>query len=194
MQSPGKTLSLQALSLEQLDAVLELDRRCLGGIWSESGYEREIESPNSDLLVLCLGERLIALGCLWAILEEGHITLLGVAPEFQHQGLGQFLLCVLLREAYLRRLEWATLEVRASNAAAIALYHKLGFQSLGERRGYYSDGENALILWHRGLRQPDYLLELGQHYSLFCDRLRADRWCLDNILPEAEFSNPAIKS
>lgn len=187
-------LSLCCLAPEQLAAAVELDRKCLGGLWSEAGYRREMESPNSDLLLLCTGVRPIAIGCVWAILEEGHITLLGVDPEFRRQGLGQLLLCFLLRGAYKRGLEWATLEVRASNQAALSLYNRLGFQSVGERRGYYPDGENALILWNKGLRDQNYLTQLEGHYRHCRKRLHGSHWSLENILSTQEFLALSRKS
>ncbi len=188
------SLSLCQLEPEQLAAAVELDRKCLGGLWSEAGYQREMESPNSDLLLLCTDHRPIAIGCVWAILEEGHITLLGVDPEFRRQGLGQLLLCFLLRRAYERGLEWATLEVRASNQAALNLYNRLGFQSVGERRGYYPDGENALILWNKGLRDQNYLIQLEGHYRHCRKRLQDSHWSLENILPTQEFLTLSRKS
>ena len=76
---------------------------------------------------------------------------------YRGQGLGQALLYALLLLAQRRGLEWATLEVRASNQTAIALYQKFGFEQVGERRGYYPDtGEAALILWRKGLQRPEF--------------------------------------
>ncbi|OCR00729.1 ribosomal-protein-alanine N-acetyltransferase [Oscillatoriales cyanobacterium USR001] len=100
---------------------------------------------------------LIGLACLWAILGEGHITMLGIHPDYQGQGFGKTLLYSLLKLAHQRQLEWATLEVRASNFAAISLYQKFGFKEAGRRRGYYQEPEeDALILWRSGLQQPEF--------------------------------------
>lgn len=140
-------LTCQLLTEERLPAVLELDQICLGGLWTAAGYQREIESPNSDLLVLQAANQVIGLGCLWAILEEAHITTLAIHPDYHRQYLGQLLLTQLLQLALGRHLTHATLEVRKSNHRALSLYQKFGFQTAGERKKYYSDGENALILW-----------------------------------------------
>jgi ribosomal-protein-alanine N-acetyltransferase len=126
-----------------------LDQTCLGGMWSLAGYEREWESPNGFLLGLRspTSADLIGMGAFWQILEEAHITLLAIAPQFRQQGLGHYLLRALLTLAAQQQLERATLEVRASNLAAIHLYQKLGFQVAGRRKRYYPDQEDALILW-----------------------------------------------
>ncbi len=88
--------------------MVALDRTSLGGIWTLSGYQRELDSPNSELLILTLDrddETLIGLACFWAILEEAHITLLAIYPDYQRQGLGKLLLYKLLEKAVQRQLE-----------------------------------------------------------------------------------------
>ncbi|WP_347342599.1 ribosomal protein S18-alanine N-acetyltransferase [Coleofasciculus sp. FACHB-1120] len=201
-------LQLQPLTAEQLLAVVELDQLCFGQLWTLDGYKRELESPNSDLLVIeevngkeqkvigstqYVGESiptvlstegstqgdpplegaLVGIGCLWAILEEAHITILGVHPNYRGQGLGQALLYALLKKAWERRLEWATLEVRASNRPAQSLYEKFGFQEVGRRRRYYKDtGEDALILWRSGLQAPEFPQTLSDWHSSIRDRFR----------------------
>ncbi len=145
-------LLLKPITAEDLAAVVELDRQCLGGLWTIDGYQRELDSPNSELWAVARSrhqpQSLIAMGCFWAILEEAHITLLAVSPEYRRQGIGALLLSTLLQKAQARGLERATLEVRSSNQAAIALYQKFGFKIAGTRKKYYQDNqEDALILW-----------------------------------------------
>lgn len=198
-----------------IPAVLALDERCLGGLWTRSGYKREIDSDCSDVYVLvaaateaalhqrhaieCLDSerldsklalsnqpqtrylaaidptdtdlttnptdypiQLLGIGCLWAILDEAHITTLAIEPTCQGQKLGQFLLTELLLSGHRRGLSRATLEVRASNQRALQLYQKFGFREAGQRRRYYSDGENARILWRSGLQAQDFLGQIEQ--------------------------------
>ncbi|ESA35055.1 ribosomal-protein-alanine acetyltransferase [Leptolyngbya sp. Heron Island J] len=149
-------LTCQLLTNELLPAVLDLDQICLGGLWTEAGYRREIDSPNSDLLVLLAHEYVIGLGCVWAILDEAHITTLAIHPDYHRQRLGQLLLIQLLQQAHQRSLTHATLEVRASNHRALQLYQKFGFRTAGQRKRYYQDGENALILWRSQLQTPEF--------------------------------------
>jgi len=160
---PARVLRLKPAAPADLEQLLALDRLCLGGLWNRQGYARELASPNSTLLLLaerdCRArvplERALGLGCLWSILEEAHITVLGVRPECRRQGLGRLLLGALLQAAITRQLERASLEVRASNDAAIGLYRQFGFVALGQRRNYYTDPiEDATVLWLRGLDEP----------------------------------------
>jgi len=175
-------LTLQPLTLDQVDAAVLLDQRCLGGLWTANGYQREVDSPNSDLLALVAPSTdsessMVGLACLWAILEEAHITLLLMDLPYRGQGLGQMLLYALLRLARQRGLEWATLEVRLSNQTAIALYQKFGFERVGQRRGYYQDnGEDALILWRKGLQRPEFQACLDQWHLEIESRLAQSGW------------------
>ena len=173
-------LFLACLPLIEADipAVLDLDQRCLGGLWTRSGYQRELDSPHSDLLVLAVaadlaaltppqaetrtGVRLLGMGCLWAILEEAHITTLAIDPDHQGKKLGQLLLTELLLKGHYRGLTRATLEVRASNERALNLYQKFSFKAAGERKRYYSNGENAQILWRSGLQSEDFLNQIAE--------------------------------
>ncbi len=204
-------LELKPLTPEQLNAAVELDQLCFGGLWTRSGYERELDSPSSQLLVLearqalkdsglqgqssedltqsservdfqaapTTQNSLVGLGCFWAILEEAHITILAVHPDYQRQGLGQLLLYALLRDARRRHLEWATLEVKPSNQAALSLYKKFGFTEAGRRRGYYKDtGEDALILWRAGLQAPEFEETLTSCYRQVEPQLAFGGWQL----------------
>ena len=162
-----KSLFVKNATLQEVPEILALDKICFGGIWSEAGYKREIDSPNSFILLLFLNRdnnkttQLIGLGCLWSIVEEAHITLLGIHPDYHRQGLGQLLLTFLLENAVARKLERATLEVKITNFAAIALYQKFGFKIAGRRKNYYpKTKEDAFILWRTGLEKPEFLVEL----------------------------------
>ncbi|MEG5162576.1 ribosomal protein S18-alanine N-acetyltransferase [Microcoleus sp. AT3-A2] len=194
-------LQIKHLAAEHLNSAVELDRLCFGGLWTLEGYGRELGSPNSDLLGLWASETevgesaqnlartgapplqipptLIGLGCLWAILEEAHITILAIHPRFQGQGLGQALLWVLLNKAHYRQLERATLEVRESNLAAVSLYKKFGFKEAGRRKRYYEDTrEDALVMWRSGLEKPEFQQYLAVEKVQICDRLHQKNWHL----------------
>lgn len=184
-------LEIKPLAPEHLPSAVELDRLCFGGIWAIEGYRRELESPNSDLLGLWTWEgagthhppplqvprTLIGIGCLWAILEEAHIIMLAIHPQFQRQSLGQALLLALLKSAHDRQLERSTLEVRESNLAAVSLYKKFGFKEAGRRKRYYEDtGEDALVMWRSGLEKPEFQQYLAVEKVQICQRLYEKKW------------------
>ncbi len=173
-------LKINILTPQRISEILALDRICLGGLWTEDGYRREIDSPNSSLLALDLFDskfptcdrNLVGMGCLWSIAEEAHITLLAVHPDNRRQGFGELLLFSLLEDAIARKLEWATLEVNVNNTAAIALYQKFNFSVVGKRKGYYqATGEDASILWLQGIQQPNFQLNISQWRENIAKRL-----------------------
>ncbi len=171
-------VSLKKIDREMLPQIKSIDLACLGDFWSINAYEREIDSPNSALIAIVNVENIVlGFGCLWAILEEAHITILAVRPEFQQQGIGRYLVWGLLSEANSKSLEWATLEVRTSNLVAINLYESFGFVAIGRRRNYYqANNEDALILWRKGLHLPEFLPMLQAWQEDIQARLAIKGW------------------
>ena len=185
-----KILEIKSLTPSQVPEMLALDKICLGGFWTEEGYLREVNSPKSSLLALYLLDsglrererkyRMTGMACLWSIVDEAHITLLGIHPDYRRQGLGQLLLFTLLEDAIARKLEWATLEVNVNNTAAIELYQKFGFQVAGKRKGYYQPaGDDALVLWLKGMQQPKFKSDLAQWQQKLRDRLSRNSYHLN---------------
>ncbi|WP_434683495.1 ribosomal protein S18-alanine N-acetyltransferase [Pseudanabaena minima] len=163
-----------------LSQLREIDCACLGNFWSLEAYQREIDSPSSLVLGLTTeNHELLGFGCLWSILEEAHITVLAVRPEYQGQGFGKSLVWGLLKKARDRQLEWATLEVRESNHVAIALYESFGFKEIGRRPKYYEvTGEDALMLWCKGIHTKEFELLLEQRHESISLQLLAKGWNL----------------
>jgi [ribosomal protein S18]-alanine N-acetyltransferase len=189
----ARSIQLEPLRLDQVDQALFLDRLCFDTLWSANAYSREIESDRSDLLILSeaipgtdpIDLTPIGLGCLWAILNEGHITLLGIHPDYRGQGLGGWLLVQLLRSALARSLDSVTLEVRVSNESALRLYNQFGFQQVGRRRSYYeatsqaldpNSREDALILCRPSFQKSPSVQQLDADLGMTTDRLHQNHW------------------
>lgn len=106
---------------------------------------------------------IIGFAGMWHVLDEAHVTTIGVRPEYQGRGLGELLFLALIDEARRRNATWLTLEVRVTNYGAQALYRKYGFTIQGTRPRYYSDNnEDAYIMWSESFRNPDYLRRIEQ--------------------------------
>lgn len=171
-------VKVEGLKAEEIPQVVELDERCLGGIWSLQGYEREQKSENSHFVVLkeASQEKIIGYGCFWGILEEAHITLLVVDLDYQGKGLGKLLLYSLLKKAGELKLDRATLEVREKNEVALGLYQKFDFKIAGKRRKYYQKtGEDALILWYGDIAKPKFAQDLANWEKSVNESLRANQ-------------------
>jgi [ribosomal protein S18]-alanine N-acetyltransferase len=180
------SIQLQPITETLLPAVLDLDHLCFKGLWTPEGYQREIDSPNSELIAIVpypspLTPHSSLLGyAFWAILDEAHITIVAVHPDYRRQALGHLLLYSLLVRACQRGMERATLEVRISNQSAIALYQTYGFKIAGQRKRYYTDtDEDALILWRGGLQSADFVSNLAT-WKIEIDRRLQPHWILTN--------------
>ena len=165
-----KEIEIKPLTAAEVSEVVALDQICLGGLWQKEAYLREIDSDKSTLIAIHLSQpefdnrfKIIGMGCLWSIVDEAHITLLAVHPDYRRLGLGQLLLFELLKDAIARELAWATLEVNENNLAAVNLYQKYGFQIAGKRKNYYQPaGDDALVLWLKNIQQDDFKTKLAQ--------------------------------
>lgn len=91
--------------------------------------------------------QILAYAGVWLVPPEGYITNIAVHPARRRQGLGSLILRKLVDECVAEGVTDVTLEVRVSNAPAIALYRSFGFEEAGVRPRYYQDGEDALIMW-----------------------------------------------
>jgi [ribosomal protein S18]-alanine N-acetyltransferase len=175
-------ICLRQVSSDLLTQVHQLDLDCLGGFWSHAAYAKELENPRSCLLALVNSDtQVLGFGCLWSILEEAHITILVVHPNYRRLGLGRYLVWGLLQWASDRQLEWATLEVRASNIAAIALYQTFDFMEIGRRQAYYqAPTEDAVIMWRKGLHLAAFAQDLSTYQQTISQSLDTQGW---QILP-----------
>jgi ribosomal-protein-alanine N-acetyltransferase len=82
----------------------------------------------------------------WLAADELHITNLAVAPEARRCGVASALLEHSIREAVEVGADWCQLEVKVSNTPARGLYMRSGFKPLGIRKGYYHNGEDAVVM------------------------------------------------
>ncbi len=143
---------IRRMTLEDLGAVLQIDRLSFPLPWSERSYRFELtQNPASNMLVVEGRDegapRVIGYAGYWMLVDEAHISTLAVHPDYRRRGLGAKLLRQLLDDAARSGADMATLEVRVSNQAAVNLYHKFGFQIVGRRSRYYRDnGEDALLM------------------------------------------------
>ncbi|MFM7513481.1 MAG: GNAT family N-acetyltransferase [Cyanobium sp.] len=144
---PRADLTPVSLGPAELQACLDLDRLCLGGLWSARQWRTELADPQRPGLGLMQGGCLLAMACAWLIVDELHITLVAVDPAHRRRGLAGGLLRSLLQRGRELGAARATLEVGSGNRAALALYRAVGFRTTGVRRHYYSNGDDALIQW-----------------------------------------------
>lgn len=137
---------LRPLTRADLPAAAELERACFSHPWTEEMLQQELWNE-AAVIIVALREDGVVLGYagLQTVLDEGYINNVAVAANVRRQGIADELIAAFVRFGQ-AKLAFLTLEVRASNAPAIALYMKHGFAQVGRRRGYYDDPKEDAIL------------------------------------------------
>jgi ribosomal-protein-alanine N-acetyltransferase len=140
---------VRPMQIEDLEAILEIERVCFSIPWSLESFKLELkDNEYARYYCLELAGKVIGYMGLWFIIDEGHITNIAITPNLQGQHWGEYLMRTVIRELAEQGMERITLEVRDSNSPAQALYERLGFSIAGVRKGYYADtGEDAMIMW-----------------------------------------------
>lgn len=137
---------LTPMTAEHIPQIAALEKACFSHPWSEAMLQNELWN-DSAVILAAVGEDGTVLGYagLQTVLDEGYINNVAVSPAFRRQGVAGELLAAFIRFGA-AKLAFLTLEVRASNVPAIALYEKYGFQEAGRRKNYYDDPKEDAIL------------------------------------------------
>jgi len=142
----GERIEIKRMNTKHLREVLELERMIFKDPWSEHSFRMEIMNPASFPMVAMVRGKVVGYSVTWTAIDEVHIANIAVSPLYRRKGIGKGLLKIILEEGIKRGFKVAHLEVRKSNIPAINLYEKFGFRKVGIRRGYYRDGEDAILM------------------------------------------------
>ncbi len=149
-----RLLELNASNIDiYLEQLLAIEQEAFAEPWTRADYLEEAARPIAHILAM-VDEKgaedaplLLAYAGFWQVLDEADINNVAVAAAQRGRGYGRQLLQAVLARALNLGCKRLTLEVRPSNAPALALYQSLGFVVCGRRSGYYQDnGEDALLM------------------------------------------------
>jgi [ribosomal protein S18]-alanine N-acetyltransferase len=141
-------IEIRRLQLRDLTAIETIERSAYPTPWSRSMFAGELSKPSSVCLGAFENEVLVGYLITSRYVDAWHVMNVAVAPDRQRRGIASALLGRLFELTADDDRRGYTLEVRVSNAGAISLYERLGFEQRGVRRGYYTDNrEDALIMW-----------------------------------------------
>ena len=128
-----------------LDTLAEIEKACFHTPWSADMLREEL-GKGIFLVAEQDGAVVGYVGCQ-TVLDEGYITNVAVSPDCRRQGIGRALVGALASHARGQGLSFVTLEVRASNAPALALYEGAGFRRVGVRKNFYTaPAEDAVLM------------------------------------------------
>lgn len=157
-------INIERMQIEDVETVAELDKKCFPTPWSVSAYLTEVHNSSAYYVVARVNEKIVGYAGMWLIMDEAHITTIGVDPEFRGRKIGERILVHLLDEAIHRSARRVSLEVRKSNEIAQNLYRKYLFHIVAVRKGYYTNNqEDAYVMWIDDLWSTDFLKAFREH-------------------------------
>ncbi len=163
---------VRPMLVDDIDAVLAVERLSLPTPWKASGYRHELTTNRlAHYWVLDVTGQLVGYAGYWLVGPEAQISIIAIHPDQRRQGLGTLLLLHLLADAAGRGATEATLEVRRSNMAARRLYVAHGFTEVGRRRGYYKDTGEDAVLMTLDMAADDYPAQWQQQIARLAGRL-----------------------
>ena len=129
-------------------SVAAIEKECFGrDAWSERSVAGELTNALALWLVAVEGETVAGYVGSQTVCNETDMMNVAVTADFRRRGIGELLVTALVEELKAMDSHCLTLEVRASNTPAQAMYEKLGFAEIGRRPRYYQNPkEDALIL------------------------------------------------
>jgi ribosomal-protein-alanine N-acetyltransferase len=160
--APGVDVQLVPMRRRHLRSVLRIEGQAVHRGWSLGLFMSELANQSGRrYLVAKVGPTVVGVSGMLFVGSDGHVTTISVDRAWQRRQIGTRLMLALSREAISRGATALTLEVRATNHAAQAMYRRLGYAPAGIRRNYYADiGEDALVMWAHDVDSPDYARRL----------------------------------
>lgn len=153
-------LLIRKMMLEDIPAVVELDKISFSLPWPERSFRFEItENSASRCWVAEVDGRVIGMVVGWLLVDEIHIATIATHPDFRRQGIGRKLLSHTLRRAAEEGAQSSFLEVRASNLGAQEMYRQFGYEPTGRRKRYYKDNDEDAILMNLESLRKELLTE-----------------------------------
>lgn len=134
------------VSTEHIPQIEEIERECFSRPWTAEQLKSQMRDAQHEFIAAMDGGRVLGYVGLMYVLDEGYISNVAVHPDARRQGIGDALIDALAAKAAELELAFLTLEVRESNAPAIALYAKHGFHPVGKRKNYYDAPKEDAVL------------------------------------------------
>lgn len=140
-------IRLEEMKSAHVAQIAQMEKLCFSDPWSENSVASELDNPLSLWLVALDGETVAGYVGSQSVLDGADMMNVAVHPDYRRKGIARELVTGLMNALVEKGVKSLALEVRVSNAPAIALYEQLGFQQVGLRPNYYRNPkENALIM------------------------------------------------
>ena len=151
---PRGDLSLRSMTIADIDDVMAIEIVAFASPWSRQFFLEELKAAHARSILCQMEGKPVGYVIYWELPGELDIHNVAVHPRYRRQGVARAMLGDVIESATKRGFRRMTLEVRRSNDAAQTLYHSLGFEVCGLRKGYYSDNGEDAWLMERKLQPP----------------------------------------
>ncbi len=138
--------SFSAFTVKDINRVLEIEHLAYDSPWSETQFVDSLNNPQILASLILEGEQILGYGIVLRAIDSADLLNICIHPDRQQQGLGIQLFNHLTQQLKILSVDTIFIEVRMSNESALLFYQKLGFRSIGNRKKYYSNLEDAKIL------------------------------------------------
>ena len=134
---------MSILDLNHIKPILEND---FDDFWNYYIFYEELQNSNSEYFVALENDEIVGFSGIWIAVDDIHITNIVTKKCYRNRGIGTKLLEHLMLVSKQKKRCCLTLEVNETNSPAISLYEKHHFQKVGQRKNYYKQNENAIIM------------------------------------------------
>ena len=150
--------SIVDVSSEHIASIEELEKLCFSSPWNQEQLKKQMKDQMHEFIAAVSDDaNVLGYVSMMYVLDEGYIANVAVSPEHRRKGIADKIinkLCLICDEL---ELSFVTLEVRATNTAAISLYAKHGFEQVGRRKNYYDLPKEDAILMTKFLNRGNEL-------------------------------------
>ncbi len=140
-------IEIEKMARHHIADLVEIENASFSRPWTCAGFEGELKNDTAVFLVAVENDKAVGYIGFHTVLDEGYIANIAVLPDYRKQGIASMLLNKAIETCKENNLAFLSLEVRKSNEKAISLYKKFAFETVGERKNFYSaPTENAYIM------------------------------------------------
>ena len=150
-----QTFTVAPVTENDIAALCRIENACFSEPWSENSLRELLTLDYAVSFAAQCEGKTVGYISMYVSFETGSVNNVGVLPEYRRQGIARALAERLIACGREKDLEVITLEVRASNRAAIALYESLGFEKVGVRRNFYRKPCEDAVLYDLTLKKPE---------------------------------------
>lgn len=142
-----ESILIRPMQQADVQQVAFLEKQIFSRPWSADSFEKALTYPEQILLVAQEGQAICGYSILFAAADQADVSNIAVDPGCRGKKIGDALMREMLCRAEEKGVKEVFLEVRESNAPAIGLYQKYGFEQIGIRKAYYeAPREDALLM------------------------------------------------